>query len=183
MTDNDIEFDPGVREPAIFLFVRDYWQSQRGGALMPRRQDVSPADMKMYLPNILLADVVRDGEDFRYRVVGSQLQSYFSGNPTGMLMSSALAVFGQDTVERTIDVYRRVITCRKPLRVRGSGAIYSQQAKTFDALLTPLSDDGENANMILGTFVFEWAFNIPSVRAPIVEPDERALEKALTLTH
>ena len=183
MSENDIEFDPVVREPAILSFVREYWQAQRGAALMPRRQDVIPADMKSYLPNILIADVIKGGEDFRYRVVGSQLQRYFSGNPTGMLMSSALAVFGQDTVQRTIAVYRRVISRRRPLRIRGAGAIYSQQAKTFDALLTPLSDDGENANMILGTFVFEWAFDYSAVRAPIVEPDERALEKALTLTH
>ncbi len=183
MTDPDTDFNPAIREPAILAFVRDYWQTQRGAAAMPRRQDIAPADMKAYLPNILLADVIGDGQDFRYRLVGSQLQQYFAGNPTGMLMSSVLGVFGQDTVERTIAVYRRVIADRKPLRIRGAGAIYAQRAKTFDALLTPLSDDGEKANIILGTFVFEWTDNVLAVRAPIVEPDERALEKALTSKH
>ena len=99
MTDTDIEFDPAIREPSQLAFIRDYWQSQRGTAAMPRRRDVTPADMKAYLPHILLADVVRGGEDFRYRVVGSQLQRYFSGNPTGMLMSDALMVFGAVNVE------------------------------------------------------------------------------------
>ncbi len=183
MTSPDTDFDPAIREPAILAFVRGYWQTQRGMAVMPRRQDIAPADMKAYLPNILLADVIGDGEDFRYRLVGSQLQQYFAGNPTGMLMSGVLDVFGRDTVDRTIAVYRRVITDRKPLRIRGAGAIYAQHAKTFDALLTPLSDDGERVNMILGTFVFEWTNSVPAIRSPIIEPDERALEKALMLKH
>jgi hypothetical protein len=183
MTDSDIEFDPALREPPMLAFVRDYWHAQRGAAIMPRRQDVAPADMKTYLPNILLADVVRGGEDFRYRVVGSQLQRYFMGNPTGMLMSDALLTFSAETAVRTISTYRKVVERRMPLRIRGAGSIYSQQAKLFDALLTPLSDDGENANMILGTFTFEWDFGASSVQNRIVEPDEAALAKALLLTH
>jgi hypothetical protein len=182
MTDSDTEFDPAIREPAILAFIRDYWETRRGAAAMPRRQDVTPADMKAYLPNILLADVVQNGEDFRYRVVGSQLQRYFSGNPTSMLMSGALAVFGEETVTRTIGVYQMVMKRRKPLRIRGVGTLYSQQAKLFDALLTPLSDDGENVNMILGTFVFEWEFAATPLGLPVVEPDERALARALVAT-
>jgi len=183
MTDSDIEFDPAVREPSQLAFVREYWRTQRGAASMPRRRDIAPADMKAYLPHVLLADVLRSGEDFRYRVVGSQLQRYFAGNPTGMLMSDALMAFGAESVSRTIQVYRTVIERRAPLRIRGAGSIYSQNAKMFDALLTPLSDDGENANMVLGTFVFEWDFARTRERNKIVEPDEAALAKALLLTH
>ena len=183
MTDSDIEFDPAVREPSQHAFVREYWRVQRGAASMPRRRDIAPADMKAYLPHILLADVVRGGEDFRYRVVGSQLQRYFSGNPTGMLMSDALMVFGTDAVSRTIQVYRTVIERKAPLRIRGAGSIYSQNAKMFDALLAPLSDDGENANMVLGTFVFEWDFTGARGQTKIVEPDEAALAKALLVTY
>jgi hypothetical protein len=183
MTEFDVEFDPALREPPLLAFVRDYWHSQRGAARMPRRADIAPSDMKTHLPNILLADVVDKGRDFRYRVVGSQLQRYFDGNPTGMLMSSALAIFGPDAAERTIRVYQMVLERRTPLRVCGSGSIYSQQAKFFDALLTPLSDDGETVNMILGTFVFEWQFDVSAARITIVEPDEAALSRALQLTH
>jgi hypothetical protein len=179
MNETAVEFDPNVPEPAILTFIREYWEAQRGAATMPRRQDVAPADMKAYLPNILLADVVRGGEDFRYRVVGSHLQRYFQGNPTGLMMSAALAAFGQETVSRTLAVYRMVLVNRRPVRIRGPGALYSQHAKLFDALLTPLSDDGVEVNMILGSFVFEWEFSVASLGVPIVEPDERSLERAL----
>ncbi|HTT98881.1 MAG TPA: PAS domain-containing protein [Rhizomicrobium sp.] len=183
MSDTDIEFDPGLPEPPPLGFVRNYWLTRRGAAAMPRRSDIAPSDMKAYLPNILLADVVRGGEDFRYRVVGSQLQRYFSGNPTGILMSDALMVFSVETAERTIQVYREVVERRAPLRIRGAGSIYAQHAKLFDALLTPLSDDGETVNLVLGTFVFEWDFSAAVNTRGIVEPDEAALAKALVITH
>ena len=174
-----VTYDPDLDEPAALEFLREYWQRQRGAGLMPRRQDIAPAQMKAHLPNILLADVVLGGEDFRYRVVGSELQRYFKANPTGKLMSEALIPFGADTTKRTLETYRTVLARRGPLRIRGAGALYDQTAKFFDALLTPLSDDGAEPNMILGTFVFGWDFEIAKAIPGIVEPDEVALARAL----
>ena len=145
---------------------------------MPSRRDIVPAKMKARLPHILLVDVVEQGWDFRYRLVGGELQRYFRSNPTGKLMSEALAPFGLDTVQRTIETYARVVARRAPLRVRGTGSLYAQNAKLFDALLAPLSDDGIRVNMILGTFQFEW--HIGAARATVAEPDEAALAHALT---
>lgn len=151
-----VEIDPDVAEPPLLTFVRDYWERKRGTRAMPSRIDISPADMKTQLRHILLADVAGYGEDFKYRLVGSELHRYFAGNPTGQRMSEILAPFGQETVERTLGIYRDVIRRRAPLRIRGSGRLFNQNAKLFDALLTPLSDNGEKVNMIFGTFTFEW---------------------------
>lgn len=140
----------------MLAFVRRYWWKQRGDLSMPRRKDISPSDMKPHLPHVLLADVIEGGRDFRYRLIGAELQRFFAGNPTGRLMSEALADFGAQTVEATLQMYRAAIQRGVPLRVRGSGAYFSQGAKLVDALLTPLSDDGVNANMIFGTFTFVW---------------------------
>ncbi len=73
-------------------------------------------------------------------------------------MSESLAPFGAQTAMRTIQTYATVITRRAPLRIRGTGALFAQDAKQFDALVAPLSDDGRTVNMILGTFLFEWDF-------------------------
>jgi hypothetical protein len=177
---SDTEWDPDIEEPALLAFVRAYWQRRRKEAAMPRRGDIAPAELKRYLPSILLADVVDGGRDFRYRLVGSDLQRHFAGNPTGKLMSEALVPFGPETVARTVDAYRQVIERRAPLRIRGDGALFSQSAKLFDALLTPLSDDGRTINMILGTFAFVWDFRVAANVPGVVEPDEKALEAALT---
>jgi hypothetical protein len=175
----DVEFNPDKNEPPLLGFVRHYWENRCGANAMPRRQDIAPADMRAHLRHILLADVIDGGQDFRYRLVGTELQRYFAGNPTGKLMSEALAPFGAETVSRTIATYRSVVQRRKPLRIRGSGALYDQQAKTFDALLAPLADDGETANMVFGTFLFEWG---PTTAVPKFrnEPDVASLARALT---
>jgi hypothetical protein len=179
MTEPGVEFDPDVEEPVLLTFVRDYWERQRGSSAMPQRRDILPADMKPYLRHILLADVVGKGEDFRYRLVGSELQRYFSGNPTGKVMSEALAAFGPDTVTRTIATYRAVVERRSPLRIRGSGSLYSQNTKLFDALLAPLGDDDGQPVMVLGTFVFVWVFDARVAGPAAKEPDEAALAEAL----
>jgi len=178
VTDQDVEFDPADEEPQLLGFVRTYWENRRGSSAMPRRSDIVPSDMRAHLRHILIADVVEGGRDFRYRLVGTELQRYFAGNPTGKLMSEALAAFGTSTVSRTIATYRTVVERRAPLRIRGSGALYNQSAKTFDALLAPLSDDGEMPNMVFGTFLFEWNLDatLPKMGR---EPDLAALTRAL----
>lgn len=178
MTDQDVEFDPADGEPQLLGFVRHYWENRRGSAAMPRRSDIVPADMRAHLRHILIADVIDGGKDFRYRLVGTELQRYFAGNPTGRLMSEAIAPFGASAVSRTIATYRTVVDRRVPLRIRGAGSIYNQNAKTFEALLTPLSDDGQTPNMIFGTFLFEWNLDaaLPKMGR---EPDIAALTRAL----
>jgi hypothetical protein len=177
MPDAEVEFDPEIAEPKLLTFVRDYWHKQRGAAAMPQRRDIAPSHMKSHLKHVLLVDVVARGKDFRYRLVGSELQRYFHGNPTGKLMSDALAAFGAETVRRTLATYRAVVERRAPLRIRGAGSLFAQEAKLFDALLAPLSDDVGTPVMILGTFTFIWAFDAPSPR--VTEPDEAALAQAL----
>lgn len=179
MAGPDIQYDPNVEEPLLLGSLRNYWLAQRGSDAMPRRADISPSDMRGYLGNILLADVVDGGMDFRYRLVGGELQRYFRGNPTGKLMSEALLPFGRETATRTIHTYASAMARRAPLRVRGSGAFFGQDAKLFDALLTPLSDDGATVNMILATFLFEWDFQSKRAVPGLVEPDEVALARVL----
>ena len=60
-----------------------------------------------------------------------------------------------------------------PLRIRGSGDWFSQGAKTFEAILAPLADDGARVNMIFGAFVFDWDM---ARRAPYESPLASALK-------
>ena len=151
-----IEFDPSDEPPKLLSAVRDYWFAKRGAGDMPRRADILPSELKPYLPNILLADVVDGGRDFRYRLVGRHLQPSFAANPTGKLMSEVLEPFGAETVRNTIAAYSAVIVRRAPLRMRADGSYFAQGWKIVEAILAPLSDDGIDVNMIFGTFQFVW---------------------------
>jgi hypothetical protein len=152
----DVEIDRSSDWPDVLASVRDYWFGKRGDRSMPSRSDISPAQLKSELPHILLADVIDGGADFRYRLVGTQLRRFFFDEPSGKLMSEAIAPFGEMTLQGTLGAYRNVIERRAPVRLTGSGSFYGQDPKLFDALLAPLSDDGATVNMILGTFVFLW---------------------------
>ena len=136
--------------------VRDYWSKKCGARAMPARQDISPAQLKAQLPHILLIDVVEGGADFRYRLIGTYLRQFFPVDPVGRLMSEVIAPFGASSVQATLEAYRGVMRKRAPVRISGSGAWYAQSPKYFDAILAPLSDDGEAVNMIFGAFLFEW---------------------------
>jgi hypothetical protein len=151
-----LELDRPDDWPPVLAFVRDYWQAKRGERCMPSRNDISPAQLKTQLPHILLADVVDDGADFRYRLVGTHLREFFPAEPSGKLMSSVIAPFGGRTLEATLSAYRAVVTRRTPVRMTGGGSWFDQTTKYFDAYLAPLSDDGATANMVLGAFVFKW---------------------------
>ena len=153
---SQVEIDRTTDWPRALSVVRDYWLDKRGSRAMPSRSNISPAQLKAALPYILLADVIEGGVDFRYRVVGTSLREFFFSEPSGKLMSEALAAFGEATVSATIQSYRNTVERRAPMRLTGSGSLYGQEPKHFDALLAPLSEDGERVNMILGTFVFVW---------------------------
>lgn len=125
---------------------------------MPSRRDITPANLRLQLPEMLLADVIDGGRDFRYRLVGTRLTPFFATDPSGKLMSEALAPFGEETVVQTIASYRTVAERRRAMRLTGSGSIYGQEPKRFDAWLAPLSDNDERVDTILGTFIFVWDF-------------------------
>lgn len=148
--------NPDLPEPALLAVLRAYWLRKQSGRTMPSRHEIAPSEIKAQLPNVLLVDVIDGGREFRYRLVGSRLQGSFPAVPTGRLMSELLVPFGDYTVTKTLDTYREVVSSRAPLRIRGSGALFAQDPKYFDALLMPLSDDGERVNMIFGGFFFEW---------------------------
>jgi hypothetical protein len=151
-----VEIDRFTDWPETLSFVRDYWLNRRGSRSMPGRTDISPAQLKVQLPYLLLADVIDGGADFRYRLVGTELRRFFRGEPSGKLMSEALAPFGAETVETTMKSYRAAIERRAPIRLTGAGSWYGQDLRFFDALLAPLSEDDATVNMILGTFLFVW---------------------------
>jgi hypothetical protein len=145
-------------EPALIAGVRAYWLTKRGKQVWPRRRDILPTEIREWLPFVLLVEPVFGGGDFRYRLVGTQLHQYFPNDPTGQLMSEALAPFGERTIYQTIATYRHVLTLDRPMRVRGDGAWFGQPPKYFEALLAPLSDDGVEPNMVFGAFDFQWHF-------------------------
>jgi hypothetical protein len=152
-----VAFNPSDAQHAALRQTKRYWDEKRGGRSMASRKDIRPGDLKPWLPQILLVDVLPDARDFRYRLIGTKLRPYFPNEATGLSFSEALAPFGEATVAATLSVYRSVVAKRAPALVSGPGKYYAQESKFFEAMLMPLSDDDSIVTMIFGAFEFDWA--------------------------
>jgi hypothetical protein len=124
----------------------DYWSAKRGGRAMPRRADIDPADVKRYLPMMMLVDVTADERRFVYRLVGTGEVANRGGDPTGKSVQEAF--FG-GSVEEALACYEYVVRNRAPFCYRGDYAAPDGRIETDDILYLPLSENGDSVNMIL----------------------------------
>jgi len=65
-----------------------YWERLRDGRAIPLRASFDPSDIPKLLPYVLFLDVLDEGRDFRFRVIGEKVRSVFFENYTGRTLSS-----------------------------------------------------------------------------------------------
>ena len=159
-----VTFNPSNATHAALREAKRYWDEKRGARRMAARSDIRPGELKRWLPQILLVDVLPESADFRYRLIGTKLRPYFPSEATGLLFSEALAPFGKATTAATLGVYRSIVAQRAPALVSGPGTYYARESQFFEAMLMPLSDDDSLVTMIFGAFEFDWAK--PTTRLP-----------------
>jgi hypothetical protein len=122
-----------------------YWQDKRRGRVMPSRADIDPVELVRFLPNIILVDVVPDDRRFVYRLVGTAEVEVRGNDPTGKSVAEAFfAAVPADALDRYEEVCK---TCAPLYEEDDFQAVdrYVSEANLF----LPLSDDGENVNMIM----------------------------------
>jgi len=67
--------------------ARAYWERCRGARAMPARADIEPGAMVAFLTNVVLIDVLRDPLDFRYRLIGTEVENHSAERHTGRRIS------------------------------------------------------------------------------------------------
>ena len=72
---------------AVLREVLAYWRRQCDSRAMPSRQDLDPLDIPNLLGGIMLADVMQNPLDFRYRLVGTGIAERFAHDDTGVRFS------------------------------------------------------------------------------------------------
>lgn len=137
--------------------LHSYWSDKRGTRAMPSRADVDPAELRALLPHLLLVDVVDGGQDFRYRLVGTEIERQIGRQVTGRLISEALS---GDYLAYILSVHRRVLAERAAVYCENSfgegqpGFGLIAAYKRAYRLLLPLSKDGTTVDMVLCGQVF-----------------------------
>jgi hypothetical protein len=141
---------PSLRDQRL-LKLYDYWHDKAEGRRMPAYRDIDALDMKSWLGNLVLVEFKENLFDYRIRLEGTHIEDYYGDRRTGHGFELVTSAGERELLMRQ---YRPVYEDGRPAyyeaAFENSYGIFSHQAK----LLLPLSQDGQNVNMILAAIYF-----------------------------
>lgn len=149
------EINPVDLAHPTLAFLRNYWDSKRGERLMPSRNDIRPSELREHLGWVNMAEVLPDFTDFRFRLIGTLVTQYFLRDATGKTITEAFAPGGGGAIKGVKAIFRKTARDKTPMRVFGDAGWIANGYEQFDSIYLPLSDDGENCNIVLNAFVFD----------------------------
>jgi hypothetical protein len=119
-----------------------YWRSKHRANLLPRRQDIDPAEIVDILPVFILVDIEDEPFRVRYRLCGTRV-SLLDEELTGRYLDE-LKNTPADERQRVQEFYQLVCAERRPVYLRSTGA--SKQTGNplaMEGAIWPLSGDGQ----------------------------------------
>jgi hypothetical protein len=124
-----------------------YWRGKAADRRMPRRADIDPIEIPRLLPHVRLIDVVGPGR-YRYRLVGTEIQTFHGSNPTGRYVHEVLA---GPIGARVVAVYDECVRDRRAIYfenevVAPDGSGLHRRSKV---LFAPLSADDSTVSQVL----------------------------------
>ncbi len=145
-------FDPAsFHASARALF--ECWQAMHPAHGLPGRQHFDPGSVVELLPNIVLVDVHREPLRFRYRLLGSGVDSIQGRSLSGLWLDEAYAGAANGAV--LIDEYTRVATTGTPRWWRGPPRVVPfPGCRLVEVLRLPLASDGTTVDMVLGMALY-----------------------------
>ena len=125
-----------------------YWQELREARFAPSWKDFQLDELDpRIIPWCSVADVIDDGEDYRYRFWGTAREPLQRKNMTWQsvhdLKPPALA-------ENIWDQYAEILNCKKPAWFKTRACIDNRHEFNFQYLRMPFSDNDADINMIFG---------------------------------
>lgn len=124
-----------------------HWQALRGERAMPARSDLDPAAITPLLPYLYLVDVLGNGADFRYRLIGTDIVRNTIRDNTGARLSD---LRGQGSQARLAQLYADCLASRAPRSQLFPYTRRSGEVAWYETAVAPLSPDGSSITMLLG---------------------------------
>jgi hypothetical protein len=131
-----------LRHPKL-LSLYAFWLEQCAGARLPLASALNPAELRPWLGNLLIMDVVRNA-DFVYSYYGQSFSDSFGEDRVGQ--SIARLPEAQSDILRA--EYDRVRSEVKPV-ARVYSADFDGVPSTWERLVLPLTEDGETVGKLL----------------------------------
>jgi hypothetical protein len=125
--------------------VLAYWERKRGDRFAPCRADIDPADLIEALPRVMLADVIQEPLDFRYRLSGTGICDIHGQEPTGLRPRDLNPpAFGALIHQH----YCLAVHRREPL-LHIIVLDTQERSRSYARLLMPLSENGRTVTMLM----------------------------------
>ncbi len=129
-----------------------YWRGKCREGAFPSRADIDPTEIPALLPHVILVDVVDDGRDFRYRLLGTHIVASVGFEFTGQLVSEFMRDHEE---EMRAQDYHRLVESREPRHVISHMIAFGGDYMRYERVLCPLSSNGEAIDMIFGGLFFQ----------------------------
>ncbi len=151
-----IKRDPDLKnlQSPILREIFEFWENLRGDGGLPSRADFSPLDLTArLLPFIAMADVLREGEQlrFRWRLVGTHITEKTDRDVTGRYFED---IYGGDNHDDLVAAYVWMAKNGEPLRWFGNSEFVEKDWLTFECVGMPLASDGKTVDKLLAGMFF-----------------------------
>ncbi len=131
--------------PDVITEAMAYWERIRAGHPMPRRGDLDPVDIPTLLPFVMLVDVFTRPLDFKFRLIGTEIDAIIADDYQGRCFSSIPHM----TIGNKIWAdYDTVIRTHGPLTATVNYVGADRYVRGVRHCLMPLSEDGKTVNMV-----------------------------------
>ena len=135
----------------ILIGLVSYWQGLPRTGSIPLYESVDVVDMPPHLlPNIFVVEVENEPRDYKYRLVGTELDRRNGFAGTGMRLSEMPI----DHTEKLAEEFNRIVESGQPRFSSGVFITGDELFRDVERVVVPLSHDGEKVDLLLGTVVF-----------------------------
>ena len=136
-----------------------YWEEKRSGQGAPNKRDLDLMELYEIAPNLMVRDVIGDGEEYWTRYWGSQLSALFGYELTGKLMRE---FYPPDAVAVIRQTYDYILKTGNPLRLIGHvGFSDDKEHRNYEAFHTPWIDEDGAVVQIVSCYEFKGGGQIP----------------------
>ncbi|MCR9071645.1 MAG: PAS domain-containing protein [Alphaproteobacteria bacterium] len=152
VTYDSLEIQERPRHDGVAAFAA-LWEAKGADTRLPARADFSIEDLQPWFGHVLIMDVGDGGEDFRYRLIGTEITAFRDRDYTGKWISQC--DFGESR-ESMIATFRNPVLQRRP--VFRSGWVQwpiDHSWRSFDSVHCPLATDGHLVDMTIGVLYFD----------------------------
>ena len=155
MKDLTLPASPSPFKPATDL-VNDHlikahkvWQELADRRFAPTRKEIVPSRFKFALSTLFLVDVVDGGADFRLSLAGETVIRFLGSEfkPGKLLTQVSPSPFR----ERSCRFFQRCVETKAPVGLGPVRTLHVEHSYFYnEAIVLPLSDDGQSVTGILG---------------------------------